>query len=104
MQSIEECHEECFQPDGAASGPDSSRVASLNELRERILKALKNVPHEKRVVIILSYFEQLTFREIGQTLGIPEHTVKNRFYRGLNALRGELKSLGVFEADCFHET
>lgn len=43
-------------------------------------------PHY-RVVLTLHYNEQLSFREIGEVLGEPLHTVKSRHRRAIIALR-----------------
>ncbi|MBQ3256114.1 MAG: sigma-70 family RNA polymerase sigma factor [Oscillospiraceae bacterium] len=47
-------------------------------------------PQEKSV-ILLKYYEQYTFREISQILGLPEGTVKSLLYRALHKLRTAAK-------------
>lgn len=43
---------------------------------------------DERTLIILKYFEDRSFREIAETLKLPESTVKTRLYR----IIGKLKS------------
>lgn len=43
-----------------------------------------------REVLILRYYEDLTFEEIGEVLGKPLHTVKSQHRRGLKQLRNIL--------------
>jgi len=47
-------------------------------------------PQEKSV-ILLKYYEQYTFRDISQILGLPEGTVKSLLYRALHKLRTAAK-------------
>lgn len=44
-----------------------------------------------REVIVLYYYEQLSIREIGDILHIPEGTVKSRLSRAKRALRDEIE-------------
>ena len=40
-----------------------------------------------RTVILLKFYEDMTFREIAQVLRKPESTVKSDYYRGMNQLK-----------------
>jgi len=57
------------------------------QLKEIIKKALKEIPEEQRIVIIMKEYQGLKFIEISEALGEPINTVKSRMYYGLNALR-----------------
>lgn len=50
-----------------------------------------------REAIILYFYEQLSIREIGKILHIPEGTVKSRLSRGKQHLREHLEGKGVLE-------
>ncbi len=69
----------------------------MNDIKERIERALNAIDAEKRVVLVLHHFENMTCREIASSLNIPLHTAKNRLYRGLEQLRIELKKVGIYE-------
>lgn len=58
-----------------------------NERTKMVLEALQEIPPEQRAIIIMKEYEELTFREIAETLGISEGTAKSRLYYGLKNLR-----------------
>ncbi len=62
----------------------------LRELRESILDAIETLPLRYRAVVLLRYVSQLSFREIGQALGIPDLTAKTYFHRARKPLRARL--------------
>lgn len=59
----------------------------LHELRELLLEAIESLPLRYRAVVRLRYVSQLSFREIGQALGIPHSTAKTYFHRARKPLR-----------------
>jgi RNA polymerase sigma-70 factor (ECF subfamily) len=68
-----------------------------DELRQQILEAVETLPARFRAVVMLRYATQLSFREIGQELGIPEATAKTYFHRARKLLRA------LLEAEVAHE-
>jgi RNA polymerase sigma-70 factor (ECF subfamily) len=48
--------------------------------------ALKKLPHNLRIVLILKEYEGLTYKEIGSIMGISEGNVKVRVFRGREKL------------------
>ena len=63
----------------------------LHELRQQLLEAIETLPSHFRAVVLLRYAYQLSFREIGQALSIPEATAKTYFYRARKPLRTLLR-------------
>ena len=59
----------------------------LRELRELLLEAIETLPPHFRAVVLLRYTTQLSFREIGLALGMPEATAKTYFNRAKKPLR-----------------
>ncbi len=59
------------------------------EEREAVRRALESLHREDRSIIFLRYYEEMSYREIGKILKIPEGTVKSRCHR----IRGELRIL-----------
>jgi RNA polymerase sigma-70 factor (ECF subfamily) len=57
---------------------------------EDILGALQRLPPQFQEVIVLSDVEELTYKEIAETLSIPLGTVMSRLHRGRGLLRSEL--------------
>jgi RNA polymerase sigma-70 factor (ECF subfamily) len=58
-----------------------------------IRKALQALPAEMRQVIVMKEYEELTFAEISEILGIPVSTVKSRLYTGLQQMRARLEKI-----------
>ncbi len=54
---------------------------------------LRQLPEEFRTVVILFYFENLSIREVAETLGVAEGTVKSRLNRARRMLRERLKGV-----------
>lgn len=52
---------------------------------------------EEKSVIILRFYEGMTFKEISETLDIPLGTAKTFLYRALDKLRNNLKGDGFYE-------
>ena len=57
------------------------------ELRERLEQALRALPDHQRVPIVLFHFEQLSYQEISELLGVSLGKLKTDMHRGRQALR-----------------
>jgi len=57
---------------------------------EDVLAALQRIPEQYREVVLLSDVYDFKYKEIGETLGIPQGTVMSRLSRGRQLLRGHL--------------
>lgn len=68
-------------------GADSPR------LRERLNRAVLRLPDDQREVFLMRLMAGMSFREIGETVGAPENTVKSRMRYALDKLREELADL-----------
>ena len=66
-------------------GPEA--LAEAHELGERVKQAVLDLPPASRAVIVLREYEDLSYKEIADTLGIPIGTVMSR----LNYARGLLR-------------
>ncbi len=67
---------------------DVERLAE--HLGDEARKALGKVPPEFRIVFLLSTFEEMSYKEISQVVGIPMGTVMSRLFRARGILREEL--------------
>jgi RNA polymerase sigma-70 factor (ECF subfamily) len=63
---------------------------SLIEERERVRRALRQLPQEFRVPLVLAYYVGMTQRELAERLGLPLGTIKSRMSRGHTRLRAAL--------------
>lgn len=62
--------------------------------RDAIHKALEQLPVKFREVILLCDLEEMSYKEIAETLGIPTGTVMSRLSRARKAMRGLLSEMG----------
>lgn len=78
--------------------PETKSDAGLDKLgnaREAIEKALAQLDPTLRVVFVLKEVEELSYREIAETVDIPEGTVGSRLSRARHELRRYLNRVGV---------
>ena len=57
------------------------------QTREVLLRTLNQLPEQERLVVALYYYEHLTLKEIGRTLGISESRVSQVHTRAMARLR-----------------
>ena len=69
----------------AAGTPESVLLARAEQ--DKIQKALEELPVRFREIILLCDLEEMSYQEIGDTLGIPLGTVMSRLARARKALR-----------------
>jgi RNA polymerase sigma-70 factor (ECF subfamily) len=79
----------------AAHRPSAHELVEAGDLARTVAAAIAALPQEQREVIVLKEYQELTFAEIAETLGVPASTVKTRLYRGLGQLRVALERQGV---------
>jgi RNA polymerase sigma-70 factor (ECF subfamily) len=72
--------------DTRLADPDSARGIDLVADRDQLEQALRLVPEEFRVPLVLRDVGDLDYAEIADTLGVPIGTVKSRIARGRAAL------------------
>lgn len=60
----------------------------------QLLKALSTLPQDNMLLIELRFFEERSFLEIGQIVGITENNAKVKVYRILDKLKALLLKLG----------
>jgi RNA polymerase sigma-70 factor (ECF subfamily) len=74
---------------------DSVALAQEGLLRKEILDALDSLPEDYRVIIVLADVEELSYKEIAETLSIPIGTVMSRLHRARKLLQKELYEQAV---------
>lgn len=60
-----------------------------------VKESLKQLNDQARAVIVLKFYEDMTFSEIAQILNKPEATVKTLYYRGLKFLKERMQCRDV---------
>jgi len=71
-------------------GPPTPDPAADYAEREAMLAELGKLPRRQRAVVVLRYYEGLSFQEIAEVLGCTPGTVRGHASRALAALRIEL--------------
>jgi RNA polymerase sigma-70 factor (ECF subfamily) len=61
---------------------------------ESLSEAMNTLDARHRAVLVLRYFNDLSYEEVAQALGVPLGTVKSRINHALKALRSRLKDSG----------
>ncbi len=62
----------------------------LDEQKESVRRAMKNLPEDQKAVLELKFFQDLTFEEIAEVVQVPLSTIKSRLYAGLEILKSRL--------------
>ena len=62
---------------------------------QRIQAAIDSLPEEFRLVVLMFYFEELTYKEIAENLELPIGTVMSRLSRAKGRLRSVLTTVDV---------
>jgi RNA polymerase sigma-70 factor (ECF subfamily) len=76
------------------TAPFPEEVVEQQEQQRLLQGAIQTLPSKLRAIVSLRYREELTFREIGHRLNIPENTAKTYFQRARPLLRTALTCLG----------
>jgi RNA polymerase sigma-70 factor (sigma-E family) len=81
------------QRERSAAGEPAARPALLDEViaeRDRLVRALRELPYGQRAVIVLRFWHQLSEQETAAALGNSVGTVKSQTSRALGRLREQL--------------
>jgi RNA polymerase sigma factor for flagellar operon FliA len=71
---------------------DPLHLVLAHESRQRLIDAIEELPEKERLVLTLYYYEELTMREIGATLGVVESRVSQIHSSAVRRLRAALIS------------
>lgn len=63
------------------------------DMAERVAKALEALPPQCRLIFEMSRFEELTYKEIAETLHLSPKTIENQMGKALRILRERLLTL-----------
>ena len=77
----------------AGPGPDANFDA--DQVSGELQEALMTLSQDHRAVIVLRHFTEISYREIGEILQIPEKTVKSRLFSARQAMKAQLERKGI---------
>ncbi len=66
---------------------DPARAVAREERQIHVRTALTSLPYAYRAPLVLRFYNDLSYKEIGDILAIPEGTVKTRIHRGKAMLK-----------------
>ena len=68
-------------------------IVEREEIRKIIIQAINELPEKEKMVIVLYYHEDLTFKEIGQVLEVSESRISQLYTKANLRLRAKLTNL-----------
>ncbi|UGQ46914.1 RNA polymerase sigma factor [Massilia endophytica] len=89
LRGLDEPVEFSFELAGA---PDlePEQAAEDAQLRQGVSEALDALPLEQRMVVSLTYYHDMAYQEIAETMGCPVNTVKTRMFHARQRLKAML--------------
>ena len=76
------------QPDVVLPYVEDAVMTSL--VHKQVRKAVNDLPDGHRRAVLLAYYQGLTYRQVGEALGIPEGTAKYRLSSALRRIAVQL--------------
>ena len=70
---------------------DPLEQTNTTQMKEILIEAIEKLPEKQRLVIALYYYEELTFKEIGNLLKVSESRVSQIHSEVLQKLRQEIR-------------
>ena len=81
-----------FSADHARKGPSPEDLLLEAERKQQVLSALRRLPANQKIALILKKYEDLSYKEIAKFLNCPKGTVMSRLYSARMKLRDKLKN------------
>jgi len=95
MERIEDSGDEELAYIPGAPDEDPLFRCMQGEMKQRLIDAIEELPEKERMVLTLYYYEELTMKEIGLTLGVVESRVSQIHSSAVVRLRASLAGLRV---------
>ncbi len=92
--SLDKISDDGLEPEGEIIASALRPVSQeLEELREKILSIVNQLPKIYQQIILLRHLRRMTYREMGDYLGLPLATIESRLYRARLMLKEKLQDL-----------
>src|SRR5256885_381661 len=72
---------------GEAERTVQPQFEQLDDSQRQLVAALDHLPRDQREVLVMKIWNELTFAEIAEALGISQNTAASRYRYGLAALK-----------------
>jgi len=86
---------EPLEGDWASRSNSPEAAAVTSDISVHVQDALMSLPTDYRAVLVLRHFEDCSYDEIAQIVGVPEKTVKSRLFTARQMLRERLEARGI---------
>jgi RNA polymerase sigma-70 factor (ECF subfamily) len=83
----------------AASGETAEEAMVGHGERAALRRLIEGLPEELRRPLVLSAMEEMTSREVGVAMGIPEATVRGRVMRARTELKRRFEAMQMVRAE-----
>lgn len=91
MQRGEDSADEELAYVAAPAEADPLFLCMQGEMRQQLIDAIECLPEKERMVLTLYYYEELTMKEIGLTLGVVESRISQIHSAALKRLRTQMR-------------
>ena len=78
-----------------SSGADPEAAAISADMNATVCRLMDALPEDLRQPLALAALDEMTSRQIGKVMGIPEATVRSRLMRARQILKQKLAALGA---------
>lgn len=79
-------------------GPTATTLIAQAQETQLLLQALRKIPVESQMILELYYWENMTAKDIGDVLEIPEGTARTRIRRAKQLLEAQLAAIAASPA------
>ncbi len=81
-----------FIEDFSSNGESPAESMELNDTSNRLQKEIQKMPLKFRTAITLYHLDEMSYRQIGEIMNLPEGTVKSYLFRARKYLKDKLIS------------
>ncbi|MBS2212497.1 RNA polymerase sigma-70 factor [Carboxylicivirga mesophila] len=85
------------------SDNDFTDTLTVSELDQKIRSAIDQMPLQRKKIFIMSRYEEMTYKEIAEKMGLSKKTIENQMGKALQYLREELKDYLPLLLIFFHQ-
>lgn len=87
IYALDEPVESDFEHQHGETRHEPEQIVSHQQLQKDISRALDSLPIEQRAVVSLTYYHDMGYREIAETMECPVNTVKTRMFHARQRLK-----------------